>query len=470
MAKEESVTRIEHMVNTTLLEWGNWPTFLQVSQTGGAAATTSAELSRQIAETARQLHAWGIREKFLVPIFMSNSTDFAIIFFSLLHIGAIPVFAKLEYRTLELDEIFRNAQPQAIVADEEHLRFLKPYLMNTIVVTRAENRFFLAQSAEGLKPREEIPDDIASINYTYRGYGYPLGAMLSHAQYLHGARVLQDGLRGEAGEKMLIMLPMAHVFTIVGCILVPLLYRMTGIIVDTLRPRLLFQYIRDFRIEHVTSIPEIFELLCRLRDPLIDLSSLKAFVSGGSFLTPEGYRSISEAFSIDLGHGYGLTEFTPVSRGTRDGTQPGTIGPLCDQVECRIDASSPGEAGEIQIKTPHIIGTYYRKPRESSEAHRDGWFRTGDIGRFDDESLVFVKELKNTRKVNGTLVDLEEVTRAIRLDKEVAEVRVEWENNSLVAHIGLSRHVDFKEQSKLLKSFLRENLAEYKIPKSFRAL
>lgn len=461
---------IQKAIDATLHDWGDEPTFLQVSQACGITSTTCMEFSQQIIETARQLYAWGIREKYLVPILLGNSTDFITIFLSLLRIGAIPVLAKLDYRTLELNEIFSNAQPQAIIAEKEHLRFLKPYLQNTIVITRAENQFSLAQSAEGLRPREDIPDDIASINYTYRGYGYPLGAMISHAQYLHGARVLQDGLQGSAGEKMLIILPMAHIFTMVGCILVPLLYRMTSVIVDTMHPRLLFQYIRDLRIEYVTSVPEIYELLYRLRDPSADLSSLKVFVSGGSILTPDSYANLKRAFSIDLLHGYGLTEFTPVSRNMRHEARPGTVGPLCNQVECRIDALTPDGAGEILIKTPHETGVYYRRPRESGEAHRDGWFRTGDMGRIDQGHLVFVKELKNTRKINGNLVDMEEISHAIRLDKDVAEVQVGWENNSLFAHLALSQHIDFDEKTKRLKFSLREILAEYKVPKRFSVL
>jgi long-chain acyl-CoA synthetase len=461
---------IEKDISAALRDWGDCPAFLQVSQTRGSTATTAMEFSQQVAETARQLYAWGIREKFLVPIFLGNSTDFITIFLSLLHLGAIPVLAKLEYRTLELDEIFSNARPHAVIAEKEHLRFLKPYLENTIVITRAEKQLSLSQSAEDLRPREDIPNDVASINYTYRGHGYPLGAMVSHAQYLHGARVLQEGLQASAGEKMLIILPMAHIFTMVGCILVPLLYRMTSVIVDTMHPRLLFQYIRDYRIEHVTSVPEIYELLYRLHDPAIDLSSLKVFVSGGSILTPESYANIKRAFSIDLLHGYGLTEFTPVSRNVRNAARPGTVGPLCDQVACRIDASGAGAAGEILIKTPHETGAYYRRPRESAEAHHDGWFRTGDIGRLENGHLVFVKELKNTRKINGNLVDMEEITRAVRMDTDVAEVQVGWENNSLFTRLALSRHIDFEEKTKRLKSSLREILAEYKIPRRFSAL
>jgi len=165
-----------------------------------------------------------------------------------------------------------------VIAEKEHLRHLSPYLHNSIVIVRSGDRFLLEQSVEGLACREDIPDDIASINYTYRGYGYPLGAMVSHDQYLHGARVLQDTLQGAAGEKMLLILPMSHIFTLVGCVLAPLLYRMTSVIVESIHPRFLFQCINEFRIEHVTSVPEVYELLFRVRDLATDLSSLKVFV------------------------------------------------------------------------------------------------------------------------------------------------------------------------------------------------
>jgi long-subunit acyl-CoA synthetase (AMP-forming) len=464
------VVDLGKQVNAALGDWGDAPTFLQVRRQEGTTSTLAGEFSRQIVETANQLSAWGIQKGHLVPIFLSNSTDFINIFLSLVHIGAIPVLAKLEYRVMELSEIFQNAEPAAVITEIEHLPILKPYLRDKIVIVRHQDRLSLIQSSEPKEPAKDLPDDIASINYTYRGYGYPLGAMISHAQYLHGARVLQEGLQGAAGEKMLVILPMAHIFTMVGCILVPLLYRMTSVIVDTMHPHLLFQYIREYRIEHVTSVPEIYELLYRLHDASIGLSSLKVFVSGGSILTPDSFEKLKRAFSIDLLHGYGLTEFTPVSRNMRHEARPGTVGPICDKVECRIDAPTRGATGEILVRTPHETGCYYRRPVESAESHIDGWFRTGDSGRIDEGHLVFEKELKNTRKVNGNIVDLAEVARAIRTDADIGEVHVEWEKNSLTARIGLARRIEIEEKTKTLKSVLRNVVAGYKVPQRFSVM
>ncbi len=86
---------------------------------------------------------------------------------------------------------------------------------------------------------------------------------------------------------------------------------------QTVNPLKLFQYILEYKINIITAVPEIYEILFNCREESVDLSSLKVFVSGGSRLTNENYQKIQHAFGIELLHGYGLTEFTPVSRNIR---------------------------------------------------------------------------------------------------------------------------------------------------------
>jgi len=451
-------------------DWGGHPCLLEVGRERETIETSSQQLLSRIDEHAARLQAFGIRKGYFVPFFLNNSADFITIFLALLQIGAVPVLAKMEYRRIELDEIFGNSQPEAIIAEKNHIPFLQPYLKEAAVLALENGSLSLLQSGKGGQPREDIPPELASVNYTYRGYGYPLGAMVTHGQYLHGARVLQDGLMGRRGEKMLTVLPMAHIFTLVGCVLVPLLFGMSCVMTDTIHPHRVFNLIRDLRIDHMTSVPEIYSLLARLRDPSADLSSLKVFVSGGSLLSADTYEHIKSVFSVDLLHGYGLTEFAPVSRNMRGRARAGTIGPVCGGVICRIDSPKPDGVGEIFIKAPHVGATYYGRPSESREAMCDGWFRTGDLGRFDEDHLVFTGELKKTRKINGSMVDLEEVSRAILIDPDVAEVHVGWERNALFADLGLRRNVDFEEKVKQIRASLRGTLAGYKIPMSMRVL
>lgn len=453
-------------VGQALSGWGGTDCLLELHPGAGVARTSAPQLRQEVSELSVQLASWGIRKRYIVPLFLDNSIGFVQSFLALLKIGAVPLLVKMDWRRLELEEMFRNAEPQAVLTERHHLSVLQPFLnARMIVVEKSAERFTLAQYSEGLPPREDIPEPIASINYTYRGYGYPLGALVTHEQYLHGARIIGEGLSCHDGEKMLVILPMTHIFTLIACVLAPLLYGLTGSIARTLNPRLLWGFIHDFQIDYITSVPEIYDLLCRLRDPTIDLSSLKAFISGGSTLSDQLFERIREVFSVEPLHGYGLTEFTPVSANTRGKPQKGTVGPIGKGLECRIASPQAGGMGEIQIKAPAMTRQYYRRDRESREACHEGWFRTGDLGRLDGEHLVFLKELKNTRKINGNIVDLLEVSRALRLDPQVAEAEVVLEGDVLVARIAVPAGINFKEKAQELRIHLRGALAGYKIPK-----
>jgi long-chain acyl-CoA synthetase len=398
--------------------WEDHPVFIELPPNQKPVHTEADEFKQKILRAADFFEKSGIKKDYLVPLFLGNSVDFVCSFLGLVKIGAKPIPVKLEYRKIELDEIFRNSQPQAIIAEASHLEILNAYLSQKIVITRENRALKLRQKARGeLKP-EEIPDEIASINYTYRGYGYPLGVMVAHGQYIHGARMFQAGLQAKPKERMLIILPMSHIFTLIGCIFVPVLHNITSVIANTMHPIKIFELIDEFKINHVIAIPEIYLLWEKFKDLAGKLPSLKVFGSGGSLLTREAYSQIKNAFSIDLLHGYGLTEFTPVSRNMRGEARAGTVGPLCEGVECKIKSEEENNAGEILLKTDFMFRGYYKNPKVTQEAFEGDWFKTGDIGRIDDDHLVFVREKKRTRNVNGNMVDFEELDRIMNsIDK-----------------------------------------------------
>lgn len=86
-------------------------------------------------------------------------------------------------------------------------------------------------------------------------------------------------------------------------------------------------------------------------------------------------------------------------------------------------------------------------------------------GLHDAGHLVFIREIKKTRKINGNIVDLEEVARAIKYDTEITEVHLEWKDNSLYTRLGISSKIDFQEKIEKLKVLLHDLIAGYKIPK-----
>lgn len=430
--------------------WGDYPVFIEMSPNQKPVHTEAKKFKLKIIKTANFLEKSGIKKNYLVPIFLENSVDFICCFLGLVKIGAKPIPVKLEYRKIELDEIFKNSQPQAVIVEASHLKIINPYLAQRIVITRENAKLKLHQKITKNRKPAKISDEIASINYTYRGTGYPLGVMVPHIQYIHGAKVLQAGLQAKQKEKMLIILPMSHIFTLIGCIFVPILHKITSVIANTLHPRKIFELINKFNINHVIAVPEIYLLLEKFKDIAGKLRSLKVFVCGGSTLSREDYYRIKKAFNIDLLHGYGLTEFTPASRNIRGEARAGTVGPLCENIECKIVSNDKNKAGEILLKTSSMFRGYYKNLKVTKDAFEGNWFKTGDIGRIEDGHLIFENEKKKTRKVNGNMVDLKELERIIDSHdkKNQTDLKTALKNKIAVYKIPLIDHIPPDEKRK----------------------
>jgi long-chain acyl-CoA synthetase len=457
-------------VFSNLSSWGRHPVLIEPRRYGSSLTLAADQLLHRIGELSRILVEWGIREKSPVLLILENSVDFVVLFLALLNVKAVPAPIKTEYRYIELEEIFHNARPQAVICESSHLPVVEQFCQRSTIITREKGEFHLNRPALQLDPPVDLGSDTFSINYTYRGYGYPLGALLPEQQYMHGARVVQDELAGQPGDVMMILLPLTHIFPMICGLFLCLLYRITALVAHTLHPRLIFEYINSYRVNYMTAVPEIYELLWRCRGMALDLSSLQLLFSGGSCLSNDLYYNIHRDFGVYLAHGYGLTEFTPISRNSANHNRVGTVGPICNGVQVRIDQPSVDGFGEILFETEGMARGYLHRPAETESAFCNGWFRTGDIGRLDNGHLVFLRERKNTRKVNGNMVDLEEVRRAIVRSGGITRSRVEIQGGLLQADIELEANRDFEKEIPRIKQFLRQNLSSYKIPRRFGRL
>lgn len=457
-------------VQQSLRNWGKHPCFIELQPRQPALYVTADELLSQISISSRQLNRCGITRGCLVPLFLDNSLHFVTTFLGLLQLGAVPVLVKPEYRKMELDEIFGNARPQAVIVESRYLSLLHGYLKKRLVIVNGNQGLQCEIKPSIPAVIESIDDQIASINYTYRGYGYPLGAMIPHDQYAQGARGFQGCLQSNPGDKLLAILPMHHIYTLVSAIFFPLIYRLTSVIARTIHPRMIFQYINEYGIKYVTTVPEIFSMLHRSVDNRTRLAS-EVFVSGGSILSPDNYERIRNGFGVDLLNGYGLTEFTPATGNIRGSTQPGSIGQPCFGTEIKLNNKDSDGVGEIWIHNENMARGYYRRTQESRDAYSGYWFKTGDLGRKVGDHLVFIGEKKRTRKVNGSMVDLEEVKRAFLEHPNVRNAEIFGFGNSIHAKISL-RRPSRDTQSDLLsiKSFLKDFIAEYKIPRTIERM
>ena len=410
----------------------------------------------------------GIGKNVPVPLFLDNSWYFPAVFLALLELKAIPVLVKKAYRRMELDEIFSNLEPGIILCDEDFTHNLDAWTDGVSILVMRNGE--ISHSAAGTPKAGVFPTGTVSVNYTYRGYGYPLGAMIGESGYLDAADRYQRYVKFSSGDRVLALLPMSHIFTLVSSVILPLRNGLTTYILNSLNPKSILEVLDSRKINYLSSIPEILMMLARLRRDDAIPRYLKVLVSGGSFLSAENHSYISRRFGLEVLNGYGLTEMAPVTANLRNHGKTGTLGEFCHGLTGRISRTADTQIGEIHVAARDTFFGYHKRRTETADVMDGEWFRTGDLGSMDDGHIAFSGELKGTRKVNGQLVDLKEVERALMETGIVKKARVDGETNHLYAEVLLSDNsgYDEREVQRFLRQTLGDLVAAYKIPRTFK--
>jgi long-chain acyl-CoA synthetase len=391
------------------------------------------EVGRQVAEIGSVLvNRYGVRKGDRVAIAMRNYPEWITTFAAVVSIGAISVSMNAWWTEAEIDYALEDCGAKVLVVDPERLaRSAGPAarLGVQLVAVRLADGAELPAGAERLKdvlvagaelPQVEIdPDDDATILYTSGTTGQPKGAVSTHRAILQalmgfGCRVAGEALRRQsagdgaaspaiAAEPVFILVvPLFHV---TGCVAVMLSCYLGGaklVIMYKWDPGRALELIERERVTNFVGVPtQSWDLLEHPRFSELDTSSLLSVGGGGAPAPPELVRRVAANFGSGRpGIGYGMTEtnaYGPQNAGEDYLSHPTSTGrgtPILDLEVRDPDGRRlpPGERGEIWFKGPHLIRGYWNKPEATAETIVDGWLRSGDVGRIDEEGFVYVED------------------------------------------------------------------------------
>jgi len=169
------------------------------------------------------------------------------------------------------------------------------------------------------------------------------------------------------------------------------------------------QILAGHRVTVFAGVPTMFvELLTQPDRAAYDVSALRVCISGGAALPVEVLRGFEEAFGCVILEGYGLSETSPVASFNHPdrGRKPGSIGTPMRGVQMRVVDKQGhevprGEIGEIAIRGHNVMKGYWQRPEETAEAIPDGWFRTGDMGRVDQDGYFAIVDRKKELIIRG---------------------------------------------------------------------
>jgi steroid-24-oyl-CoA synthetase len=464
-------------------------------------------MARVDALGALLVEGYGVAPGDRVAIGMRNYPEWVVAFAAVTSVGAISVSLNAWWTDDELGWALEDCGASVLIADRERVertagraaklgvRVLGVRLGDAAApgVDRWEEALPLGSPL----PAVDIdPDDDATILYTSGTTGRPKGAVSTHRAVVqallgYACRAAVDRLRRapEAGAdddaaapasrpSFVLIVPLFHV---TGAVPVMLSCFATGlklVIMYKWDPERALELIERERVTNFVGVPtQSWDLLQSPRFGEFDTSSLVAVGGGGAPAPPELVRRVSTSFAkASPNIGYGMTEtnaYGPQNGGADYLSHPTSTGratPILS-IEIRDEMGRPvpvGERGEIWFKGPNLIRGYWNRPDATAETIVDGWLRTGDIGRLDDEGFVYVEDRAKDiviragenvycAEVEGAIYEHPAVHEAavfgvphVRLGEEVAAV--------VVPRPGVPLTVEEVQQH------VRERLAGFKVP------
>ncbi|MFA7503290.1 MAG: class I adenylate-forming enzyme family protein [Burkholderiaceae bacterium] len=463
---------------------------------------------------AAELRAHGIRKGDRVAIAMRNLPEFPVAFFASVIVGAIATPLNAWWTGPELEYALVDCGARFAVVDAERLERILPHLpacteLERVHVCRgeappADPRCAVLEELIGRPPEWHRlpagtvpdvplePEDDATIFYTSGTTGKPKGAVGTHrnsvcttlsAGYSAARALLRRGepLPDPATRPQRSTLLSIPYFHTTGCqaVLCATLYNGGKLVTmrrwDVERAMAL---IESERINSAGGVPTIaWQILEHPRRAQYDLSSIESISYGGAPAASELVRRITTTFAgTTPGTGWGMTETsaTFTSTSAEDyALRPDSCGvplPVCD-VRIADDFGQPlpvGEIGEVLARGPNVVRGYWNKPRETADTFVDGWVRTGDLGRVDEEGYLYIVDRKKDMLIRGgENIYCAEVEAALYehpavMDAAVVGVEHPTLGEEPAAVVALSAGAEATEAE--LQAFVATRLAAFKVP------
>ncbi|MGC3958869.1 MAG: long-chain fatty acid--CoA ligase [Verrucomicrobiota bacterium] len=417
-----------------------------------------------------------------VGLWLKNRPEFIPAFFGILNAAAVVVPINNFLKPTEVGYILEDAGIDVLITDEELGGHATALLATrpSLKICKVEEAVAAHPTSNFQFPAARLKTDLAVIIYTSGTTGRPKGAMLSHGNLLHnvaGCKIVLDTLES---DRYAVILPLFHSYMMTVGMLLPLLVGGSIVLIKSLnQPQHMLREMYQRQATVLPAIPPFYRTLAHANLP--GKLPFRLCVSGAAPLPVQVLKDFETKHQIPIIEGYGLSEASPVVtknplRGVR---KPGSIGLALPNLELTIQDDTgkilgPNETGELCVRGGNVMLGYWNKPEETAKAMRGDWLLTGDIGHRDAENYFYITDRKKDMLlVNGINVyprEVEEVIYQFPGVKEAAVIGIPdaRKGEQPVAYVAPADGVTLDE--KALHQFLREKLADYKVPKQINFL
>jgi fatty-acyl-CoA synthase/long-chain acyl-CoA synthetase len=465
-------------------------TFGDDSISYGQAWQRAGALASALSET-------GIEKGDRIGLLMSNQLEYITADLACIRGGYVKVALNDMLTKDEVEYILSDSGSKAVIVGEDFLDMAAnvggrlPELEETVVLSDDAPEGMVASELlinahENETPDAEIgPEDLVFTPYTGGTTGKPKGAKYTHGTFAFNLLAHVMELDITPNDRMLLMTPLPHAAGI--CLLSGMIRGVHTVITEGFDAGEFLTQLETNRITWSWVVPTmIYRVLDHDQLETSDASSLETLVYGGAPIARERLEEALDAFGQVFIQVYGQTEVPTV--GTVLPKHDHVVGggeklDSCGQPTAMVDAriapatkkrdttSVPtGEAGEILLRAPFQMIGYHNLPEKTNNTLVDGWVRTGDIGRMDDDGYLYILDRDKDMVVSGGMnvytTNVEDVLVEHPGIREVAVIGVPDENWGEAVHAVVVKNPEADVAESAVISFADDRLADYKKPKS----
>ena len=440
-------------------------------ETAAGDLVSYMDLDARVGRAAAALVALGVEEGSPVALLAGAGLDFAVFAHAIPRSGAILMPLNARLTTEELGYQLRDANARLLLADAAQLDQARAAVEGSdarVVAIESE----LPEGGAAVEGALSVDEDaVHSLIYTSGTTGSPKGALLTHGNFYWSAVASGQNLGVDPTDRWLACMPLFHVGGL-SILLRSAIYGTTAVVHDGFDEG---RVNRALRHEGITVLSVVATMLRRMLDADGEAypPSMRAVLVGGGPVPAELLVRARDR-GLPVLQTYGLTEAASQVATLSAGDalrKVGSAGLALPATTLRIDvdgaAAEPGEVGEIFVAGPTVTPGYLGRPEATSEALRDGWLHTGDLGYLDDEGYLYVADRRDDLIVSGgENVYPAEVEAALMAHPAVVEAAVvglpddRW--GQIVTAVVVSRAETTAEE---LVEELRLQLAGYKLPR-----
>jgi len=365
------------------------------------------DLERATAMMANLLKSLKLPEGSRIAVQVEKSVEAVMLYLATLRAGYVFLPLNTAYQSAEIEYFIGNAEPAVVVCSSKNFGWVSKIAFKAgtqHVFTLDDNRTgsLLERAAHCSDRHQVVPrqaDDLAAILYTSGTTGRSKGAMLTHGNLLSNAQVLKKYWGWRPGDVLMHVLPIFHVHGLFVALHGALLNGSKMIWMAKFDPKRVIEKLPEATV--FMGVPTLYVRM--LAEPALTreaVRNMRLFIAGSAPLLIETFVAWQQRTGHTILERYGMSEtimLTSNPYDAKDGERRGgTVGFPLPGVSLRVQDEGGqrvpvGEIGGIQVKGPNVFKGYWRMPEKTKEEFtEDGYFKTGDVGKFDERGYVTI--------------------------------------------------------------------------------